>query len=69
MAKKQSFEAKTKKKDIHQDFKPVKVVFSYQTGENGGWRYGEKLVKVPFEANEEQFIQQEIEKFLKYVSK
>ena len=68
MAKKQSFEAKTKKKVSEQDYKAVKVVFSYKTGENG-WRFNEKFVKVPFEANEEQFIQQEIDKVIKHVAK
>ncbi len=68
MAKKQSFEAKTKKRVVEQDFKPVKVVFSYQSGENGGWRFKEKFIKVPFEANEEQFVQQEIDKILKTVA-
>ena len=68
MAKPQSFEAKTKKKTIEQDFKSVKVVFSYKIGENG-WRFKEKFVKVPFEANEEQFIQQEIDNILKRVAK
>lgn len=68
MAKAQSFEAKTKKKVSEQNFKVVKVVFSYKTGENS-WRFKEKFVKVPFEANEEQFIQQEIDKTLKQVAK
>jgi hypothetical protein len=62
MAKKQSFEAKTLKKASVQEFKSVKVVFSYQAAGNNGWRYKEQLIKVPFEANEEQFIQQEIDK-------
>lgn len=65
MAKKQSFEAKTQKKGAAHDFKPVKVVFSYQAAGNNGWRFKEKLIKVPFEANEEQFIQQEIDKIRK----
>lgn len=68
MAKKQSFEAKIKKKTVEQDVKPIKVVFSYRIGENG-WRFREKLMKVPFEANEEQFIQQEIDKVLKQAAK
>lgn len=68
MAKKQSFEAKTKKKAADQESKPVKVVFSYKVGEDG-WRFKEKLVKVPFEADEEQFIQQEIDKVKKQVAK
>jgi hypothetical protein len=68
MAKEQSFEAKTKKKKVEQEFKPVKVLFSYKTGENG-WRFKERLVKVPFEANEEQFIQEEIDKVLKQKAK
>lgn len=68
MAKEQSFEAKTRKKKAEQEFKPIKVVFSYQTG-NNGWRFQEKLVKVPFEANEEQFIQEEIDKILKQKAK
>lgn len=69
MAKKQSFEAKTQKKGAQQDFKAVKVVFSYQAGGNGGWRFREKLVKVPFEANEEQFVQQEIDRYIQTMTK
>jgi len=65
MAKKQSFEAKTHKKASTQEFKPVKVVFSYQAAGSGGWRYKEKLIKVPFEANEEEYVQQEIDKIRK----
>jgi len=62
MAKAQSFEAKTKKKANELEFKMVKVVYSYKSEENGAWKFAEKLLKVPLESNEEQFIKEEIKK-------
>lgn len=60
MAKQQSFEAKTKKKADQTEYKVVKVVYSYQSLKNGAWKFSEKLLKVPFEGNEEQFIKEKI---------
>jgi hypothetical protein len=62
VAKAQSFEAKTKKKADQLEFKVIKVVYSYQPEENGPWKYAEKVLKVPFDSNEEQFIKEEIKK-------
>jgi len=63
MAKKsQSFADKTKKKAEVSEYKVVKAVFSYKSPVRGTWRFGEKLIKVPFDVNEEQYIQEQIDK-------
>jgi hypothetical protein len=57
----QSFADKTKKKADQSAYKVVKVIFSFKSPNRGTWRFGQKIVKVPFEVNEEQFLQEQID--------
>ena len=69
MAKAQSFADKVKSaqsKDV--PAKMVKLVFSYKSEKTGAWKFGDKLIRVPLDADEDQFIEQELQN-LKAASK
>lgn len=55
MAKKQTFESKLKK-DSGIQHKMVKVVFPYKSNKTNAWRFAEKMVKVPLDADEAKYI-------------
>lgn len=56
MAKKQSFADKVKKGQAGGEEKMVRLVVSYQSKSNNAWRFGGKMVKIPHQVNESQFI-------------
>jgi len=62
MAKKQTFAEKVRKGQGGAIEKMVKVVVSYQSQTKGSWRFGEKIVTIPADANEKQIIADAIEK-------
>ncbi|HQV34589.1 MAG TPA: hypothetical protein PKV71_22045 [Calditrichia bacterium] len=66
MAKKQSFESKTKKGSAV-DYKVIKLVFPYKSPKTNSWKYAEKFVKVPLEGNEQQFIDDSVKSGLAYL--
>lgn len=59
MAKKQTFESKLSK-SAGVTFKIVKVVYPYMSSKTNNYRYVELNMKVPLDANEDQFIANEI---------
>jgi|GEM_PF-156788 len=59
MAKKQTFESKLAK-SAGVTFKIVKVVYPYMSSKTNNYRYVELNMKVPLDANEDQFIANEI---------
>jgi hypothetical protein len=61
MAKVQSFADKVKKKSASEAAKVIKLVFSYQSSDNGSWRFAEKFIKVAPDQDENQIIKDEIE--------
>lgn len=67
MAKKQTFESKTKKGGV--DLKVIKLVFPYKSQKTGTWKFAERLVKVPQDANEQQFLDQEIQNGVAYLER
>jgi hypothetical protein len=60
MAKVQSFADKVKKKSATEVAKVIKLVFSYQSSDNGSWRFAEKFIKVAPDQDENQIINDEI---------
>jgi hypothetical protein len=60
MAKVQSFADKVKKKTAAEAAKVIKLVFSYQSSDNGSWRFGEKFIKVAPDQDENKVIDEEI---------
>jgi hypothetical protein len=60
MAKVQSFADKVKKKSVVETAKVIKLVYSYQSSENGTWRFAEKFIKVPPGEDESKIIDEEI---------
>ena len=60
MAKVQSFADKVKKKSAAEAAKVIKLVFSYQSSDNGSWRFGEKFIKVLPDEDENKIIDEEI---------
>lgn len=65
MAKKLSFEGKLKK-GKGGNVKVVKLVYSYQAPGTGSWRFAEKFVKMPLDANEQQVLDEELKAGLAY---
>jgi hypothetical protein len=61
MAKAQTFAEKTMKKKGEQ-IKVYKVVFPYKSADSGAYNFSEKFVKIPANANEQTFLEQEIKK-------
>jgi len=60
MAKAQSFADKVKKKSAAEAAKVIKLVYSYQSADNGSWRFAEKFVKVAPDQDENKVIEEEI---------
>ena len=60
MAKIQSFADKVKKKSAAETAKVIKLVYSYQSSDNGAWRFAEKFIKVPPGESESKIIDEEI---------
>ena len=60
MAKTQSFADKIKKKSPTESAKVIKLVYTYQSSDNGAWRFAEKFIKVPPGENESKIIDEEI---------
>ncbi len=60
MAKVQSFADKVKKKSAAEAAKVIKLVYSYQSADNGSWRFAEKFVKVAPDQDENKVIEEEI---------
>jgi len=60
MAKTQSFADKVKKKSAAESAKVMKLVYSYQSSDNGTWRFAEKFIKIPPGENENKIIDEEI---------
>jgi len=60
MAKVQSFADKVKKKSAAEAAKIIKLVFSYQSSDNGSWRFAEKFIKVAPDQDENKVIDEEI---------
>lgn len=60
MAKVQSFADKVKKKSAAEAAKVIKLVFSYQSSDNGSWRFSEKFIKVLPDQDENKVIDDEI---------
>lgn len=60
MAKVQSFADKVKKKSAAEAAKIIKLVFSYQSSDNGSWRFAEKFIKVLPDEDENKIIDEEI---------
>lgn len=67
MAKKQTFESKIKKVVKGPNVKVVKLVYSYQAPGSGSWRFAEKLVKMPVDANEQEVLDAELKAGLAYL--
>jgi hypothetical protein len=63
MAKKQSFADKVKKGQAGVEEKNVRLVVSYQSKSNNAWRFGRKMVRIPHQVNESQFISEQGKKF------
>jgi hypothetical protein len=60
MAKAQSFADKVKKKSAAEAAKVIKLVFSYQSSDNGSYRFAEKFIKVAPDEDENKVIEEEI---------
>jgi len=60
MAKTQSFADKVKKKSAAEAAKVIKLVYSYQSPDNGVWRFNEKFIKIPPGESENKIIDDEI---------
>ncbi len=60
MAKAQSFADKVKKKSGAEAAKVIKLVYSFQSPDNGSWRFAEKYVKVLPDESENKVIEEEI---------
>jgi hypothetical protein len=60
MAKTQSFADKVKKKSAAETAKVIKLVYSYQSPDNGTWRFTEKFIRVPQGESENKIIDEEI---------
>jgi hypothetical protein len=60
MAKVQSFADKVKKKSAAEAAKVIKLVFSYQSSDNGSYRFAEKFIKVAPDQDENKVIEDEI---------
>lgn len=60
MAKAQSFADKVKKKSAAEAAKVIKLVYSYQSADNGSWRFAEKFVKIAPDQDENKVIEEEI---------
>jgi len=60
MAKKQTFAEKVKKGTGGTGEKMIKLVLSYQSPETGVWRFGEKIIKIPADANEKTILDEQI---------
>jgi len=63
MAKKQTFDSKTKKKGAN-DFKVAKLVYSVKSEKTNAWKFMEKNVRIPDGENEQKFISDYIQKAL-----
>jgi hypothetical protein len=63
MAKKQTFADKVKKGQAGGEEKNVRLVVSYQSKSNNAWRFGGKMVRIPHQVNESQFIDEQGKKF------
>ncbi len=59
MAKKQTFADKVRKGQPGAESKMIKLVVAYQSKSNFAWRFGGKMVRVPNQANETQFINEQ----------
>ncbi len=68
MAKKQTFESKLTK-SARTEFRVVKMEFSYQSPKTGAWKFAKKLVKVPLDADEQKYLDQEMKSGLAYMEK
>lgn len=55
MAKQQTFGDKNKKKDDASG-KTVKLVYSVRSEKTGAWRFSEKFVKIPKDADESKVL-------------
>ena len=62
MAKAQSFADKVKKKSATESLKVFRLVYPFKSKEKGSWRFVDKFVKVPAEADESKILQEEIQK-------
>lgn len=66
MAKKQTFDAKVKKTQLAGQGKAVKMVLSYQSPENGQWKFSEQIVKVPVDGDETTIVTEAMKSSLAY---
>jgi hypothetical protein len=62
MAKQQSFGDKAAKKKGELKFKSVKLVVSTKSPKTGQWRFNEKFVRIPTDADDVKFLEQESKK-------
>lgn len=69
MAKQQSFEDKVKKHKKAADFKTIKVIYAVKSQKTGAWRFPEKFVKVPADANEEKAVVEKTSELVKAFGK
>lgn len=59
MAKKQTFADKVRKGQPGAESKMVRLVVAYQSKSNHAWRFGGKMIRVPNQANETQFLNEQ----------
>ena len=57
MAKAQSFADKVQKKSGGPKIKVVRVVYSYQSPDNGAWRFADKFIKINPDEDENIIIE------------
>lgn len=65
MAKKQTFAEKVRKGAAGVTERTVKLIISYQSPKSGTWRFGEKILRIPADANEKTFLDEQIQQNLK----
>jgi hypothetical protein len=68
MAKAQSFAEKTLKKKGDQ-IKVYKVIFPYKAAQSNAYNFSERFIKIPANANEQTFLEQEIKKSRELIEK
>jgi hypothetical protein len=68
MAKAQTFAEKTMKKKGDQ-IKVYRMIFPYKSAKSHAYNFAERMVKIPVNANEQTYLEQEMKKSREFIEK